>query len=213
MHIAFNKMIFVLLRYNYYLMINLLLLSCANYQLESKDNPFARFGVDSLAIPMFVNRAPYPQLGPIFTQKMIEMLGEFNHLQIFAGEHPRAEALLLGIITPRSEKLMENSIVTGQIFTASGLKDSIGARQDFYLPSSIRHDLNLTLVLIKNGKEMFRHTIEVQTSQNLVLMNSKGTDDSGVVNFTHNLGNQQMLFAQSATEAMGKFRELVLYAF
>ena len=182
-------------------------------------------------MPMFINRSSMPQVSGPISREFIHLLGSFSDLELLQGENAAADALLLGIISSNKD-IRKTVAPSSRQFVAS---EDVGTRRRFLLPAQSKLTLTLRLVLIKDPnyfdknilssnlgefieshpRVIFDKTLELNqvfTRANLG-KGANGVDAGGIVNFTNNKGNEKVMVALAAEEAVKNFKELVLYAF
>ena len=209
------------------------LTSCAGYRVRKVENPFKIYGVESLAVPMFINRSAFPLVAGQMTQEIRLMLNQFPDLKLLSGEGgDRADAVLVGIID--SPKSLRDAIkTTGTTFTTGDLKESIGDRPAFNLPTRGEIRLSVTYVLIKrpsqedlellesemrpylinHPKVLFTEVMSLDSSFSRAIESNLGPDDGGVVNATRNKKLIELKIKQMAQSASLQFERVVLNAF
>jgi hypothetical protein len=207
--------------------------ACAGYHVKNRDNPFDVYGVDSIAVPLFLNQSLSPHLAGPMTSEIIDLLRDYPGLSVESGNSDEADAVLLGII--QSDEHYRDMIQTNNyIFTDDQLRTSIGNRKPFYIPLSSTQKVKLRLVLIKNPRRVdiellyskigeqiknsdriiFNELLELTTTTERVINPVTASPDSpGVVNNTKN----SYLFKKSAQDlarsARLKVKDEVLSAF
>jgi hypothetical protein len=216
------------------------LVSCSGYRLRQKDNPLAQYGIQSVSIPMFLNRTGLPRVSGSFTREMIALMSGFKDLKVSSGDSVKNNAVLLGTVfsAEKSEEL--NATVT-RVFTDSydDVKSSIGNRFPFYLPRRSKVSFNVHLVLIKNptrneidlarsslGKQLvkgpkiiFNEVMAVSGAYtrelrgNVSSGNNSREDMGGVVNYTQNKASLERSVLEMAKASAESFRGTILYAF
>lgn len=205
---------------------------CAGYRIKKEPNPFAQYDIESLAIPMFINRSAFPLVSGYFTSEIRMMLSEFPELKLSGGEGESEDAVLVGIIdSPQS--LVDALTTTGTVFVSDDLKSSIGDRPAFYLPTQGTANLYLTLVLIKkptnqdrelmtshflpyldrHPRVVFRETFDLNSSFVRSIQETLGPDSPGAVNATRNKKILDRALRDMALQASSRFKQVVIYAF
>lgn len=212
--------------------ILLVLSSCAGYQVKYQDNPFREHGVNSVSIPIFLNKSIIPNIAGPLTKEIIKSLTDYTTLGIYSGFSKTADAVLIGIVTSgkKRDEVFKN---TGTTYTDSDLKESIGSREDFYVPTSNSYHASLQLILIKkptkqdielmnsrfssymsqHPRVLFSETITLSGSYSKIVNSNVSLDGGGVVNFTQSKQNFQKSIQSLAESAASSFREEILYAF
>jgi hypothetical protein len=122
---------------------------------------------------------------------------------------------------------------TGTTFTAGDLKESIGDRPAFNLPTQGEIQLSVTFVLIKkpnredlellesemtpylinHPKVLFKEVMPLDSSFSRAIESNLGPDDGGVVNATRNKKLIELKMKQMAESASLQFERVVLNAF
>jgi hypothetical protein len=215
-----------------FLLLLFVLSSCAGYRVRRDTNPFAQYQIQRIAVPMFVNRSSFPQLSGVLTSEIRMMLADFPGLAISASEDANADAVLVGIIDS-PDSLIQASKNIGTTFIAGDLKESIGERPAYYLPTVSTLDFNLTLVLIKrpskedlelvdtpflpflsrHPKVIFTEQIPLNTSYSRTIQETLGPDSPGMVNATRNAKNRERALKDIAKSASYQLKEVVIRAF
>lgn len=206
--------------------------SCAGYRVNKETNPFKLYGVESVSIPIFINRTSLPSISGLMTKEIRLMLSQFPELKLSAREDQNSDAVLVGIV--ESPQYLRETIRTeGTRFISDEQSESIGSRPTFYLPTVGRVTVKLTLVLIKrptqtelelldsefmpylsrNPKVMFSEHISLSRSFSRSIESNLGPDDGGVVNATRNRKIVDRQFELMAHEAALQFKQVVLNAF
>lgn len=203
---------------------------CSGYQVVKNTNPFARYGITSIAVPMMVNRSVFSNAGSEMTKKILETLSRYPGLRVYNRVPKAGDALLIGVVDSKN-KLVDANQITGREFISDELKESIGKRREFYIPKSNTVELTTKFYLVQNpvteeiqeiikkngllysqmtSKILFQHNITSSASYTRVnLPRGKG----GEVNFTKNFALMQDAIATCAENAAKDFNELVLNAF
>lgn len=214
------------------LILSLFLSSCAGYQYEYQDNPFASYDVKSVSIPAFLNKSLIPNISAKMTSSISEVISQNTTLKIYSGNHDDSDATLIGIITS-STRRNDFFKTTKTTLIDKGAAASIGSRREFYLPSETTFDINLYLILIKkptksdfalikkdflpylnqHPKVIFTKSIDLTHTYSRVLNSNVGPDDGGVVNATKNREILNKSVESMASSAATNFRETVLNAF
>lgn len=226
-----------------FLALLILMTSCANYRFLYRKNPLGQYEIDSLSIPMFFNKSPIPNTGPIFTREFSQYLSSFQDLKVYSGINPKSDAVLLGIIY--SAKSIGETITVTDTKLVSTLiaPGDIGSRTDFFTPTQNRVNLNLKLILIKSPSYKELENIDRLTSMKGTLppeIYKKLLEDPrilfnedfslsvnfdreirsfeienrpGDTNFTNNQGNLNKLLKTMAVQGRDYFRDLIIYAF
>lgn len=210
----------------------LFLLGCAGYHTVDHRNPLFRYGVKSISIPMFVNQTSYSGVNAPFTREIARILHSYPDLQVYSGEKLQADAILIGVIKGE-DKLVDGQESTTKRFTNDTLKDSIGNRKQFYLPSNTTYKLSLELTLIKDPtpldykliqtdlkkymsrhpKVIFNESLALNGSFDRVILGNTAPDDGGVVNYTQNKALFDKSIDTLAKNAAQNFKDVILNAF
>lgn len=206
--------------------------SCAGYRVRKEVNPFAQYQIDHIAVPMFVNRSAFPHLSGMMTTEVIHMLAEFPDLRISASENANADAVLVGIIRS-PQTLLEAQEPVGTTFVSDELKDSVGDRPAFYLPTVNSLGVTLTLVLIKrptreelelidtpflpfisrHPKVVFTEEIRLETTYSQTIQETLSLDSGGTVNAVRNKKIRDRALRGLSRSASNQFKEVVIGAF
>lgn len=209
--------------------IFLFLSSCAGYEWTSKANPFARYGIRKLCVPMFLNQSTLSGPSNSFTSEVIKMLSTFNGLEVQSGFSSSCDGVLLGKI--KSENMLANTVTNQEIRIAKNVADQSigGTRGDFYVPAVTRIGLNVHFIMLKrpsedelkffmsnyadriiaNQKIVFNEIVPISESFNREIFDGEATS----VNATQNRGATRKSVFQMAQNAANTFRDMILYAF
>ncbi len=205
----------------------ILLYSCAGYQFRYQNNPFATYGVKSVAIPNFLNKSLIPNASTSMTENISSVLSQNTTLKIYSGNSNKADATLVGIITSTDRR---NSFYQT---TGTTLIKDLPGRRDFYVPNQTTIKLALVIVLIKSPtavdmkllnkdflpfidqhpKVIFSSTIDLTTNFSRYLDLTQGPDGGAVTNSTQNREILNKAVEALAVSAGSTFRETVLNAF
>ena len=212
--------------------ILLVLSSCAGYQVKYQDNPFKEHGVNSISIPIFLNKSIIPNIAGPLTKEITKSLTDYTTLKIHSGFSKSADAVLIGIVTS-SKQRDEVYKTTATTYTDSDLEESIGSRGAFYVPTANSYGASLSLVLIKkptkqdmelinskfspymsrHPRVLFTEVISLSGSYSKIVNANNSVDGGGVVNFTQSKQNFEKSIQSLSESAANSFREEILYAF
>ena len=208
------------------------LFSCSGYRVVSEKNPYKDRGIFSVSVPMFINRSSISGASPIFTSTIKNVLERETDLKIYAGNNKDSDAVLVGLID--SETHLSKLYQAGSSkFIEGELKESIGSRQEFYIPTDQNYRLTLTLVLVRRPKKedmaliqsellsqlyigekfLFRKTILLDGSFSRELRPNLTSDDGGVVSFSARQGAFKKSLKSLGDVAARVFREEILNVF
>lgn len=155
MNLKCNSLVFVII----YILVQFIFIGCSGYSVSYAKNPFSRFGIKSVSIPMFVNHTVVPDISSKFTKEMVLLLSNYRDLKILNGENVNADGILIGILSSADD--LKGTFVTTEEKTLSG--SDIGSRREFKVPSKISYSIKLTVFLIKDPlykhKEIFNEKI------------------------------------------------------
>ncbi|WP_372652949.1 hypothetical protein [Halobacteriovorax sp.] len=202
----------------------LFLASCAGYQFRYQNNPFASYGVKSVAIPNFLNKSLISNASTPMTENISSVLSQNTTLKIHSGNSESADATLIGIVTS-SDRRNDFYQTTG-----TTLIDSTAGRRAFYSPNQTSFSLTLTIILIKkptkvdlsllnkdflpfidkHPKVVFSKSISLSSSYSRYLSTASGSDST---NSTQNREILNKAVEALAVSAGNTFREEVLNAF
>lgn len=208
--------------------ILILISSCSGYRFKNSNNPFENYGVRKIAIPMFLNQSPIPNVSAPFTKEITLLLSQYPGIEIVGADSDHADAVLVGLIDSK-DKLSETVKTNGYKVTNSVAPKSLAGRSDFFVPFSTSLNLQVRLILIKdpkkeeidvaqselagqlqnNPKILFNETFPVSGSFNREIYDESG----GQVNFTQNKGAMDRTVKTMATNFSNTFKEMILYAF
>lgn len=216
-----------------FMMLPLLFLSsCAGYRINKEKNPFRLYGVESLAVPVFINRTSLPTVSGLMTKEIRLMLSQFPTLKLSSSEDQYSDAVLVGIV--ESPQYLRETVPTeGTQFISNEQSQSIGSRPSFYLPVVGRVNLVVTFVLIRrpsseelklldsellptlsrHPKVVFTEKIVLSKTFSRSIEPNLGPDNGGVVNATRNRKILDRQFESLAKDAATQFKEVVLNAF
>lgn len=202
----------------------LLLSSCAGYQFRYQNNPFASYGVKSVAIPNFLNKSLISNASTPMTENISSILSQNTTLKIYSGNSSKADATLIGIVTSKDKR--------NAFFQTTGttLIENTSGRRAFYAPNQTSFGLTLTIILIKKPTEIdlslmnkdflpyidrhpkvvFSKSIGLSGSYSRYLSTTSGLDST---NSTQNREILNKAVESLAVSAGNTFREEVLNAF
>ncbi len=212
----------------------LILSSCSGYRIKNTGNPFESYKIRTLTVPMFVNHSTVAKASVPFTKEFVRLLSRYPNLKVYSGEDTAGmDAILIGIVT--SKKYLHQTFVTkNEKFTEGKLKNSIGDRREFFVPTATGYEVSLRVVLIKNprkaevelakselaaylqsnpSKIIFNHVMDVTGSFNREAGDTVNPDSPGTVNFSKNKGNFESSLSSTAKSAATQFKETVLDVF
>lgn len=225
-------------RLPFLLILFLTLIGCSGHRFKNFQNPLAQYNINSLSVPMFLNRSSRPDLSGPFTKEVILMLSQFPGLQVYSGDWKKTDAILLGILDSNEtvRKTVTNS--SDQYYIQHDYYPAdIGERRDFYLPRKNIITLNLTLIMVKNpthreieqildengnytsikSKILFEEIIPLSGTISRVLQTGYSRNYPGerkaLTNYTKSRGNEVTLVGEMAQNAAQTFKETILYAF
>jgi hypothetical protein len=214
------------------LLLAFLLSSCAGYRVRTKGNPFEDSHIKTLAVPLFVNHSLFPGVGPIFTREIMKVLSTYSDLRLQGSASEKSDAVLIGIVT--SPDRYRDTFRTTQIkFTSGELKDSIGDRAQFNVPTSSSYQISVRLVMIKNPsveeKELivsslgekilksprviFNRTLSYTGNFNRESKDTVTSDSGGVVNYTKTKRFFEQTVESLAVSTAKDFEDLVINVF
>lgn len=205
------------------------LTACAGYRFQEKSNPFERYGIRSVQIPMFYNHSSLPNVSAPFTKEFKNMLYKYRGLRITTSDSEKVDAVLIGIIdSPRTlaETIENQTLRVADSVAGSAVGED---RRDFYVPGSSRLTLSVRLILIKNptpkeikvlqsefgkyvqvdSKVLIHEKIQLSESFNREIYDGQ----DGNIHYTQNQGAIKSTIDLLAMRASESFRSLILYAF
>ncbi|MBF0297186.1 MAG: hypothetical protein HQK51_00580 [Oligoflexia bacterium] len=205
--------------------------SCSNYKFKRTTNPLAPYGVNTVSIPMFLNKSSVPNVSGPITRTIINSLLQYPDLKVYAGDWKKCDGILIGIIT--SSPTISGALASGGSGEIKPGDGTIGNRRSIIVPTATTINLTLTLTLIKDpthkdfdfiistlGKYIYNHPKAVFTESigmtgtiGRVNDTGIGTNSSVVTNFTKNRGMQDKVIHDMAEQAATNFRNIILYAF
>ncbi len=214
------------------LLLLLFLVSCAGYHFDRTTNPFKHYNIKSVAVPMFINHSSIPHTSALFTKEVFALLSKYRDLKVVSGNNMKQDAILLGVISG-PERRKDLFKVDSKIFTDGAVRDSLGQRKPLYLPQSVKYQLQLRLILLKNPhkKELdllsspmgalvpkneriiFNEQISFEQSYSRKIFDNLKPDSGGVVNFTNSFGNFEKSLEELAVEASRRIEQEIFNAF
>lgn len=216
-----------------FLFIVLVVSGCAGYSFVGAKNPFASYGVNSITVPMFVNRSALSGAAGVMTKEIRLRLQRYSGLDVRSGENGNTDAVLVGIINSADSRYQVLT-PTARKFTESELAGSLGARSQFYVPTSNSYKLSLQLVLIKRPSQedleflstgqlspligrhprvIFSQTLDLTGSFTRYLEGNLDVDSAGVVNLTKTQGVFESSMNGLAKSAADQFETVVIHVF
>lgn len=213
------------------LFILVIFVSCSGYHFKKRDNPLAAFEINSVAVPMFLNRSAVADVGAYLSKEIILILSSYKGLKVYSGENSSADATLVGIVS--SDDHLSTIYKTEDVFTDGKFSRSIGERNPFYIPNSTSYALRAQLILIRKPSKEDRQMIEsslgpylnahprIVLNESLSLNGSfnrevspnDGSDSGGRVNYTKNRALLDKSLQNTTKDAARTFEQEVLDAF
>jgi len=212
-----------------------LFVACSGYGFRGVENPFRNYGINSISIPMFVNKSIIPGVSGPFTAEIFSSLSHFKGLRLYSGENSKADAILIGVLESREHRneVYNNAVGRRYISDGTALKQSIGARGGYYLNNQSAYVISLRIYLIKDpvwsdvalaksdfGKYLAKgpkiilsETHAISQGFSRVLNSNLSSDDGGVVNFTNTKGVLDQSILAAAQSAASWFQGVVVSAF
>jgi len=208
------------------------LVSCAGYRVVNRGNPFEEDSIRSVAIPMFINRSSYAGLSGPFTREISALLSSYPELKISTNSNTSSDALLIGIIDS-PKRYAQAFQTTASKLTAGELRESIGERAQFYLPTASTFIVTLRVILIKNPttadkklllseigdkltnhpKVIFQNSFSYTPNFNRESKDTINADSGGIVNYPKTKRYFDQTIDQVAKQSAVDLRELVLNVF
>ena len=188
-----------------YIGIVFVFLSCSGYRIQNQDNPLAQYGINSLAVPQFVNYSNMPEVAEMLTKDFTFLFGEYSGLTLYNGEDSRADATLVGIVDG-PKKRMDTINVESTTFLGD---EVFGERKGFEVPYSANYNLMVHIMIIKDSKKLIEKKLPFRGSY---LMASRRRT-LGHVNFTKNQAVVRQSMTLTAQDLAENFKKLVLDAF
>lgn len=213
------------------LLILFLLTNCAGYNLRTKTNPFKSYNINSIAVPMFINKTSLEKISQSYTNSVIEILSQYSNLSVSAGNIESEDAVLIGIINP-TRQAHKGSIVGSHTLMTQEQKDSLGNRNAFDVTTTGAFDVTVDLMILKRpsreeidfftselGKKAksFPNMIfsqSVRINQSYSLENPVGDENSAaLVRGVQNKGKLRKALLDSSVEFTNSFKEMMSNAF
>lgn len=209
-----------------------LLVSCSGYHFKNKVNPFLSYEIESVSIPMFINKSIIPNISGPMTASIANLLMDYSDLKIYSSKNVHADAILIGIIHS-SDKMRKVYKNTSYQPTLGNIEDSIGERRAFYIPQITELKANLRILLIRNPyfdddkaisektinlynndpKVIFDEIINLNTSITRAISPSIGPDSGGVTNFTKDKKAVNDAIIALVEGATNTFKQEIINAF
>ncbi len=213
----------------FYAFILLLFVSCQGYRVNDQDNPLISYDIQSISVPMFINRSVIPNANGPMTQEIINVLNQYQDLKVGQSLSENYDSVLIGIIDSK-EKI--NEAFLNKDFAITNSLEGIGNRPDFYYPSTVLYDLTLQIIIIKkptaeelavlksdlskyiqfHPKIVVRETLLLSSSFQKVA-NDTVANGGGDVNYVKNNGNFEKSLIDLSRQAAISFRDMVLNVF
>lgn len=212
----------------------LIFASCSGYQVKTRDNPFLRYEIRTISIPMFQNRSNLANVSGEFTKKIYQLLAGYKGLKVVPGARKSSDAVLLGIIDSPQYK-NDTVEASGKNLVDSILvkSESIDSRETFFIPTGNQIKLKLRLILIKSPTDkeiealnskfgelitrspriILNETLPITYNFTRELLSFETNDTGGNVTFTRNRGNLREAIISMANSASETFKSVILYAF
>ncbi len=185
--------------------IVLLFLSCSGYKVQNQNNPLADYGINSLAVPQFVNYSNIPEVAETLTKDFIFLFAGRKSLKLYSGENAKADATLVGIVDG-PKKRMDTIHINGTRFINDNV---LGERRGFEIPYSASYDLIIRIMIIKDAKVIVERSFPFRGSYTI----ATSADVRGNVNFTKNQAVIRQSVAEKSRDLAESFENLVLNAF
>ena len=135
---------------------------------------------------------PFVDAGGIFTLEIIQGLAETGKFKIKSGApNPRDHVLVGRLVSPRDPKQVKKNIEK-RFIGGSGLQESIGERQGFYIPLSYETNFKLEFTYLgyrpgeANRSIIKQFTIPVRLTFVNQLKSITESNKEGLANFTNN---------------------------
>lgn len=204
------------------------LTGCSGYRFKYKQNPFSLYGIDSIAVPMFVNQSTIAQVSGPLTREIVLLLNRYPALKVTAGSKQNVDAVLIGIIKSPNKKA-QTVRATKFDLSSRVAETSTQPRSDFFIPTESEIDLSLNLILIKSPSATDLKLIHSALGKNATKVHPKVIFDkeigikedftrevfdiSGETNMTQNVGLVTKTVKNMAQQFAINFKELVLDAY
>jgi hypothetical protein len=204
--------------------------SCSGYKLDKKDNPFYKYGIESVSVPMFYNYSNLAGLSSIFTRKFVELLSGFKNLEVYQSVRKDADSFFIGEIS--SPQLVRETLLRGDEQRAKSKVPVLSKeRLNYNIPTETIFNLSLKIILlkrVKNDGDKVEHRLKIKDGKIFevifeevipisggfgLIVNDKDSFDSHNVNFTNNLSLTKLTIDRAATGVVKNFKETILYAF
>jgi hypothetical protein len=221
------------------LIVVMMLTNCAGYRVKRGANSlFYNENISSISVPMFINKSSFPHVSAPMTREVVRVLSTVKGLTLYASDNPKADALLVGIIqSPQREAdYLEKS--SSNILTGGTLKESIGDRSEFFVPTSTQYRLSVRYFLIKkptkvmlealsssiidkleveslvsDSRIVFNKTLNFRGAYNRELADTIGPDSGGTVNYTKTRKYFETSLNSLAEQAAKDLKDLILSVF
>ncbi len=137
------------------LFLSILFSSCGSYNLTRRVNPFKKYGVRSVSVPMFYNQTNLSNATHHFTRYFTHLLYELKDIQVKEASSNDVDAYLVGIL--RSPyKLSRTLVGTAPVDVGSesgapvGVTNQItGSTRSALIPTVTKLNLTLDIYLIR----------------------------------------------------------------
>ena len=134
------------------IIMTLFLISCSGYKIREQVNPFKKEGIESIAVPMFVNKTNLQSVSNTFSSAVISMLNTYRGLKVVTTDTFSADAVLLGII--QSQRGGYEPIDTeDRNLLSKGQIDALGSRSAFTLETVKRLGVRVHILILKKPKK------------------------------------------------------------
>ncbi len=133
-------------------LVFLLLISCSGYKIQNQSNPFKQEGINSIAVPMFINKTNLQSVSNTYSQAVISMLSKYRGLKVSSTNIYSDDAVLIGIIEPIGQA--HEAIKTKETDLLSKNRvEAIGARSAFTLETIKRLSIRVRVLVLKKPKK------------------------------------------------------------
>ena len=190
--------------------LTIILTGCSGYRFKKQDNPLKIYDIQSLSVPLFINKSLHPRIAGSLTKNLILLLSSYSNLKVYQTENLNADALLLGEITSPQKREDAFSVISEK-FTEEDVATSIGDRERFYYPSKIGLKIFVRVVLIKNpgknSKIIFDKKFELEDVYDYEVEGTTTVNSRGLVNFVRSKSNYQRSLTHVGKAFVTNFKE------
>lgn len=127
--------------------------SCSSYNLTRRVNPFKKYGVRSISVPMFYNQTNLSNVTHHFTRHFTHLLYELKDIDVKSSTDKKVDAYLIGIL--KSPNKLVNTLVADKVVDVASVapvsvtNELNSTTRNALVPSESKMNLTLEVYLIR----------------------------------------------------------------